>query len=501
MLFNSLKFLLFFPAAVLIYYLVPPRARHVWLTLVSYFFYMCFAPQYGILLFGVTVITYFAGRGIERARRPKSDAAPVKEKAGRGWLLFGLIVCLGVLFFFKYFNFFVGDVSNGIAAVFPELGINPPALSIALPVGISFYTFQALGYTFDVYKGKYPAEHNFLYYAAFVSFFPLLCAGPIERAPHLLPQFHEVHRFDPHKVKRGLLLMLWGYFQKMVISDRAAILVSQVFGNYEGYEGFQLVLAAVLFGMQIYGDFAGYSNLAIGAAGVMGFDVMQNFNTPYFSRSVSEFWRRWHIALSSWFRDYLYFPLGGSRCSRAKKYRNIMIVFLVSGLWHGAGWTFIIWGGLNGLFQVIGQQTAPLRARVCKALHIRTESLGHKIVQIVLTFCLVDFAWIFFNASDIRVAFEFIARMFTTLRLDTLFGGALFKLGLSGIEMHVLVAALLAQLAVSICTYKGITVRDTVLKQHFILQDIAILLGIFIVLIFGIYGPAYNAANFIYMQF
>ena len=505
MLFNSLKFLLFFPAAVLLYYLVPHRWRHIWLTVVSYFFYMCFSPVYGLLLFGVTLATYLAGRGIERACCSISGThgkhAAARRSNGFGWMLAGLLFCLGLLFFFKYFNFFVGDVLHGVKAVFPEWGLRSPVLSIALPVGISFYTFQSLSYVFEVYKGRMEAEHSFFYYAAFVSFFPLLCAGPIERAPHLLPQFRQIHTLDLHKIKRGLLLMLWGYFQKMVISDRAAILVSQVFDNYQSYAGFQLVAAAVLFGLQIYGDFAGYSNLAAGAAEAMGFDVVTNFNTPYFSRSVGEFWRRWHISLSSWFRDYLYFPLGGSRCSQAQKYRNIMIVFLVSGLWHGAGWNFIIWGGLNGLFQVLEQQFAPQRSRLCTKLHIRTDSLAHQVVQTVLTFCLVDFAWIFFNAADIQTACGFVGRMVTTLHLSNLFGGALFQLGLSAVEMHVLVAALVVQFAVSLCTYRGICVRDILCRQGFVWQDVVILTGIFIVLIFGIYGPAYNAANFIYMQF
>lgn len=503
MLFNSFKFLLFFPLVALLYYAVPPRWRHIWLVAVSYFFYGCFAPAYTLLLFGITVITYLSGRGIASAQaRADGQAQRTAKKApGFGWMLAGLLLCLGVLFFFKYFNFFVGDILHGIAAVFPETGLQSPMLSIALPVGISFYTFQSLSYVFEVYKGTIPAERDFFYYAAFVSFFPLLCAGPIERAPHLLPQLREVHTFDLHKIKQGLLLMLWGYFQKMVISDRAAILVAQVFGSYETYAGFQLVTAAVLFGFQIYGDFAGYSNLAIGAAEVMGFDIRLNFDTPYLSRSVGEFWRRWHISLSSWFRDYLYFPLGGSRCSRAKKYRNIMIVFLVSGLWHGAGWNFIIWGGLNGLFQVLEQQFAPQRRWLCEKLHINTDSIGHKIVQTVLTFCLVDFAWIFFNASDVRVAFGFIGRMFSTLQLSNLFGGALFQLGLSTVEMHILVLALLLQLVVSLCSYHHIALRDMLCRQGVLVQDIVVLTGVFIVLIFGIYGPAYNAANFIYMQF
>lgn len=508
MLFNSLEFLLFFPVVSILYYLVPPRWRHGWLVLVSYLFYACFAPAYVLLLFGVTFVTYLAGRGIEHTRTASTRAVHAARHAfqrsasnGSGWLFFALLLCLGVLFCFKYFNFLVGDVMQSVGAVFPEWGLHSPLLSLALPVGISFYTFQSLSYVFEVYKGTFPAERNFLYYAAFVSFFPLLCAGPIERAPHLLPQFHEVHSFDLHRIKRGLLLMLWGYFQKLVLSDRAAILVRQVFGHYERYAGFQLVTAAVLFDLQIYGDFAGYSNLAIGAAEVMGFEVACNFDTPYFSRSVGEFWRRWHISLSSWFRDYLYFPLGGSRCSRRQKYRNLMIVFLVSGAWHGAGWNFLLWGGLNGLFQILEQQFAPQRAMLCEKLHIRTDSLGHRVVQTVLTFCLVDFAWIFFNAADVQTAFGFIGRMFTTLRLDTLFGGALFELGLSGTEFRILLAAILLQFVVSLCAYRGITVRDVLCRQGFLVQDVVVLTGLFVVLLFGIYGPAYDASNFIYMQF
>jgi len=499
MLYNSLQFLLFFPAAVLVYYLTPARRRYIVLGLISYAFYMCFKPVYALLLFGVTLVTYLVGLGIGKCR----TAAP--EKAGKHpgalWLILGLVLCLGCLFVFKYYSSFVGDLLHGIQAVFPEWKITSPTLALALPVGISFFTFQSLGYVFDVYKGKLTAERNFFRYAAFVSFFPLLCAGPIERAGRMLPQLAAPPKPSAHRMKRGLYLMLWGYFQKMVISDRCAIAVSQVFGNYESYAGFQLVTAAVLFAFQIYGDFAGYSNLAIGAAEVMGFTVARNFNTPYFSRSIGEFWRRWHISLSSWFRDYLYFPLGGSRCSRGKHYRNLMIVFLVSGLWHGAGWTFLIWGGLNGLFQIIGAQTLPARKRLREMLHIREDSLGYRVFQMLLTFCLVDITWIFFNAADVRTAFGFLGRMVSTLSLSNLFGGALFQLGLSTVEMHILFVALLAQFAVSLCNYRGITLRDVLGRQGFVVQDVVALAGVFTVLIFGIYGPAYNAASFIYMQF
>lgn len=497
MLYNSLQFLLFFPAAVLVYYLTPAKRRSLMLGLISYGFYMCFKPVYALLLFGVTLVTYLAGLAIGK-RRQRDNAG---RHPGLLWLVLGLVPCLGCLFVFKYYSFFVGDVLRGIQAVFPEWGVTSPALKLALPVGISFFTFQSLGYVFDVYSGKLEAERNFFRYAAFVSFFPLLCAGPIERVGRMLPQLANPEKPSAHRMKRGLYRMLWGYFQKLVISDRCAIAVSQVFGSYEAYAGFQLVTAAVLFAFQIYGDFAGYSNLAIGAAEVMGFRVADNFNTPYFSRSIGEFWRRWHISLSTWFRDYLYFPLGGSRCSRAKHYRNLMIVFLVSGLWHGAGWTFLIWGGLNGLFQVVGAQTRDSRKRLRQLLRIREDSLGYTVFQMLVTFCLVDITWIFFNAADVRTAFGFLGRMVSTLSLGNLFGGALFQLGLSGVEMHILFVALLVQFAVSLCNYRGIALRDVLGRQGFLVQDAVALVGIFTVLIFGIYGPAYDAAAFIYMNF
>lgn len=497
MLYNSLQFLLFFPAAVLVYYLTPAKRRYLMLGLISYGFYMCFKPVYALLLFGVTLVTYLAGLAIGK-RQQKDNAG---KHPGLLWLVLGLVLCLGCLFVFKYYSFFVGDLLRGIQAVFPEWGVTSPALKLALPVGISFFTFQSLGYVFDVYSGKLEAERNFFRYAAFVSFFPLLCAGPIERAGRMLPQLAAPAKPSAHRMKRGLYRMLWGYFQKLVISDRCAIAVSQVFGSYEAYAGFQLVTAAVLFAFQIYGDFAGYSNLAIGAAEVMGFRVADNFNTPYFSRSIGEFWRRWHISLSTWFRDYLYFPLGGSRCSRGKHYRNLMIVFLVSGLWHGAGWTFLIWGGLNGLFQVVGAQTRDSRKRLRQLLRIREDSLGYTVFQMLVTFCLVDITWIFFNAADVRTAFGFLARMVSTLSLGNLFGGALFQLGLSSVEMHILFVALLLQFAVSLCNYRGIALRDVLGRQGFLVQDAVALVGIFTVLIFGIYGPAYDAAAFIYMNF
>ncbi len=335
MLFNSFDFIIFFPVVVLVYFLIPQRVRYVWLLVCSYYFYMCWNAKYSLLLLFSTAVTYCGGRLV--AALPAGG----KRKAA---LAASVLLNLFILFFFKYFDFAVENL-NGLLSLFHIRALEP-RFSLLLPVGISFYIFQAVGYTVDVYRGDIGAEKNFLKYALFVSFFPQLVAGPIERSGNLLRQVGETHRFSFARMREGLLVMLWGYFLKIVIADRAAIFVDAVYGDYTRYGGWYLVVASILFSFQIYGDFAGYSIIAVGAAKVMGFDLMENFNAPYLAQSVSEFWHRWHISLSTWFRDYLYIPLGGNRKGRARKYVNLLIVFLVSGIWHGARWNFVVWGGV-----------------------------------------------------------------------------------------------------------------------------------------------------------
>lgn len=500
MMFNSLHFLIFFPIVVLVYYIIPSKwntARLVFLLIASYYFYMCWNPTYALLMAFSSFITYISGILIERSRKRHPD----NPKVGRLWVTLSLTINLSILFFFKYFNFIVHDLLAGLGAVFPELSIGNVHLSILLPVGISFYTFQALSYTIDAYRGDVDIEHSVLRYFVFVSFFPQLVAGPIERSSNLLRQFYEKHTFDIVQVRDGLLLMLWGFFQKLVIADRLAILVNNVFNHYQHYNGVQLFIAAVFFAFEIYCDFGGYSNIAIGAAQVMGFSLMMNFNTPYFSKSIAEFWRRWHISLSTWFRDYLYFPLGGSRCSKKRRYFNLMVVFLTSGLWHGAGWNFIVWGGLNGLFQIIGLELKPIKEKLFGALHIDTSAFSHRIGKIIITFLLVDFTWIFFCASDIRAAFGIIGRMFSTFSFTSFFDGSLFSMRLSSTEFLIAIVALLILFAVDIMHYKGMKLRDSLAKQGLWFRYIVYLTGIFIVLIFGIYGPGFEASQFIYFQF
>lgn len=336
MLFNSFSFAIFLPIVFVVYWTVPHRVRWILLLIASYYFYMSWNVKYVILILFTTVVSYTASRLIEK------NYSYIWNKI---FLYAAIVSCIGVLFFFKYFNFF----SESINRLFAHFAIHLHLiiLKYLLPVGISFYTFQTLSYVIDVYKGKVKPEHNFGIYATFISFFPQLVAGPIERTENLLPQIKARHNFDSEQALFGAKLMLWGYFKKLVIADTLAQYVDLVFANLEAYHGFDLVIAIFFFTLQIYCDFSGYSDIAIGTADLFGIKLMTNFKSPYFSSSIKEFWNRWHISLSSWFKDYIYIPLGGNRCSKARCAMNVIITFLASGLWHGANWTFIIWGGAS----------------------------------------------------------------------------------------------------------------------------------------------------------
>ncbi|MBQ6255065.1 MAG: MBOAT family protein, partial [Clostridia bacterium] len=431
MLFNSLSYLIFFPAIAMAYFLIPwQKVRNALLLIGSYYFYMCWDPRFILLMLGCTLVTYLDGLFIDISRREdKEGVAPEKRRTGRATLYttVTIIFTLSVVAWFKYANFLTESTVSLFALVGVQLKL--PKLNIALPVGISFFTFQSLSYVIDVYRGKTKAEKNFFRYALFVSFFPQLVAGPIERSSNLLGQFQEKHAFDSREAAKGFMLMIWGYFMKVVVADRVAMLVDQIYNYYGSYEGVIPILGTVLFAVQIYCDFNGYTTIAIGSAQVMGFHLMQNFKEPYLATSVADFWRRWHISLTSWFRDYIYFPLGGSRCAKWKRYRNIMIVFLVSGLWHGAAWTYVIWGGLNGLMQIIGDMLKPVREKALDKLGVNRKSFGHRLVQMLLTFILVDIAWVFFRATDLASAIHIIKSSFVWnpwLLVD----GTLYTLGL-----------------------------------------------------------------------
>ena len=398
MLFNSIAFLLFFPIVCVIYFSIPPqmiRARNLLLLIASYYFYMNWQPAYALLLLTSTFVTYIAALGIGcfEDRRKKKIC-----------LVSSLVLNLAILFLFKYYNFLSSNISMGLDAC--GLKIDIPELGFILPVGISFYTFQALGYSIDVYRGTTKVERDFATYALFVSFFPQLVAGPIERSNNLLPQFKQQHRFDYEAVLSGVKLMVWGYFMKLALADRCGIYVDAIFNNVDKHNGGSYLVASLLFPFQIYGDFAGYSLIAIGVARVMGFRLMENFRRPYFATSVGEFWHRWHISLSTWFKDYVYIPLGGNRVGRLRNYFNLLVTFVISGIWHGANWTFFLWGTLHGFLLCIE-----------KALGIGKQKFTgiNKFFHWAITFVLVCLAWILFRANNLSDAMMVIKGIFTNL--------------------------------------------------------------------------------------
>lgn len=498
MLFNSLHFLIFFPVVLIIYYIIPDRIKYLWLLVSSYYFYMCWNARYALLILASTLITYISGLMLEKVKR--TEYGDRKKEKLKKWVVAGsFAINLGILFYYKYINFTVALVTSAFEKI--NIHLNAPVFDIILPVGISFYTFQALSYTMDVYRDEIYAEKNFFRYALFVSFFPQLVAGPIERSKNLLKQLAVPQKFDFEKARDGVLLMIWGYFLKIVLADRIAIFVDTVYGDYKTFSGFYIVVATILFAVQIYCDFAGYSTIAKGAAEILGIDLVENFDAPYLSTSVADFWRRWHISLTSWFKDYLYIPLGGSRKGKLRKYINKMIVFLVSGLWHGASLSFVMWGGLNGLYQVIGEALKPVRDRIVKALRLNRESMGHRLLHIMGTFILVDFSWIFFRADSFMDSIDIIKSMFSIRNPWILFDGSLYTCGLDEKNFHFMLIAIGVLLFADILKVKGIKIREVVARQDYWFRWVAVSVSVAAVLTFGIWGPGYSAANFIYFQF
>jgi alginate O-acetyltransferase complex protein AlgI len=392
MLFNSFTFLIFFPVVAAVYFAIPHRFRWAWLLGASCYFYMAFIPVYIFILFFLIAVDYVAGMLIE-------DSTGARR---RSWLIMSLIANIGMLAVFKYFNFLNAN-TRAIAEVF-HWPYGMPALSLILPIGLSFHTFQAMSYTIEVYRGRQKAERHLGIYALYVMFFPQLVAGPIERPQHLLPQFYERHEFDYERVTSGLRRIAWGLFMKVVIADRLARYVNLVYNDPSSFEGLTLVLATIFFAFQIYCDFAGYSHIAIGTAEVMGFRLIENFNRPYLAQSIGEFWSRWHISLSTWFRDYVYIPLGGNRVPKPRWYFNLFVTFLLSGLWHGANWTFVIWGALNGFYLISSIVTASARERLTSAIGLSRKPALHGVVRVATTFALTCIAWVFFRAGSLHDA-------------------------------------------------------------------------------------------------
>jgi len=403
MLFNSIEFLIFFPVVTALYFLLKHRFRWMLLLGASCYFYMAFVPVYILILGGTIVIDYFAGIWIEKS----------EGKRRKVFLVASLISNIGVLAFFKYYNFLNENLTVLMHGIGYENQI--PYLSILLPIGLSFHTFQAMSYTIEVYRGRQEAEKHFGIYALYVMFYPQLVAGPIERPQNVLPQLHEKKYFNYDNVSSGLKLMAWGFFKKVVIADRLALMVNYVYDDPRNFEGLPLIIATVFFAFQIFCDFSGYSDIAIGSARVMGIKLMTNFNRPYSSTSISEFWTRWHISLSSWFRDYLYIPLGGNRVSIPRWYFNLLLVFLISGLWHGANWTFIVWGFLHGLYIIISLMLAPVR----KIFIVKSNMARYtRKLFVLVTFILVCLAWIFFRAHTLTDALYILTHSWRHLDTD-----------------------------------------------------------------------------------
>lgn len=405
---------------------------------------------------------------------------------------------LTILFLFKYFDFTVNNINN--LFLFLGWSVCQPQFDIVLPVGISFYTFQALSYTMDVYRGDVKPQKNFAKYALFVSFFPQLVAGPIERSKDLLGQIEEKHDFDCTRVEQGILLMMWGFFEKLVISDRIAIIVNQVYNNYQNYQGLTLVVSTILFSAQIYCDFCGYSDIARGSAKVLGFRLTKNFRQPYFSKTVVEFWKRWHISLTSWFRDYLYIPLGGNRKGNLRKYLNIIIVFGISGLWHGASWNFVVWGILNGIYQVTGLLTKQIRRKMEEKFHFEHQTPGRIFIKVVITFLLINSTWVFFRAESFHQAIMIYHQIFTVFNPWILFDGTLYQLGLDQINFFIGVLAIIVKIVVSILESRGKLLSTW--EEQGALTKATLTYGLVVsIIVFGIYGSKYDSTQFIYFQF
>jgi alginate O-acetyltransferase complex protein AlgI len=484
MIFNSLQYALFLPVVVIIYFSIPQRFRWAFLLAVSYYFYMCWNAKYALLMLFSTVITYAAALLMHKASGKRHKTF---------YLVSCLVINLGILVVFKYFNFF----NVTIAEAMRLLGVDyePLKLNLLLPVGISFYTFQALGYLIDVYKGKARPRKHFGKYALFVSFFPQIAAGPIGRIESLAPQFDALRKPDFERIKSGLLLIGQGLVKKAVIADRLAMLVNAVYDSPEKYNGVHFAVATLFFTFQIYCDFSGYSDMAVGSARILGYDLIINFRRPYLSTSIADFWKRWHISLTSWFRDNVYISLGGNR---KRHLTNIMLVFLISGLWHGANLTFILWGFLNGLYQVAGIKLRPYTARVKAALRIKEDSPAWSLFRWLFNFALVCFAWIFFRANSVGDLLLILNKLFT---FDSSFFDNMKIAGLGMDKADLFVAFLLIAL---LMVYEYIQEKvhlGAYLRQKPLAVRWAVYAAVFIlIIVFGVYGDA-NGVQFIYFQF
>lgn len=476
MLFNSFHFVYFFIIVTSVYFSLPHRQRWLLLLLSSCYFYMAFVPIYILILGFTIVVDYFAGIYIENSQ----------GKRRKLFLIYSLVANIGILCIFKYYNF----INTNFSYLLHGFGLtNPiPYLSILLPIGLSFHTFQAMSYTIEVYRGNQKAERHFGIYALYVMFFPQLVTGPIERPQNLLHQFKEKHHFDNDRVFEGLKLMIWGLFKKLVIADRLGIYVNGAYNYVDQQDGMTLLLATIFFSFQVYCDFSGYSDIAIGTAKVLGFDLMTNFRRPIFAKSTGEFWKRWHISLSTWFKDYLYFPMGGNKGSVPRWYFNLMVVFLISGLWHGANWTYIIWGGINGFYLVFAIMTKKYREKFNTLTGIKKLPRLHLFFQILITFLLITFSRIFFRSKTVEDAFTIIKKILT-------FKGSVFNEGTAILLYSFFAITFLLAVEFKKEFYKG----PFTLSHHtnFWVRNSYYSMLVILIILFGVF----DGGQFIYFQF
>jgi alginate O-acetyltransferase complex protein AlgI len=478
MLFNSFPFLLFLPIVFILYWWVNKKRlqlQNVLLLVASYFFYSCWDWRFLFLLLFSTALDYLTGIKMAEAKNQGTKKA---------WFWLSIIVNLGFLGVFKYYNFFADSFAEALSVI--GIHSNFWTLKVILPVGISFYTFHGLSYVIDIYKGRIEPERNIITYSLFVSYFPLLVAGPIERATHLLPQIKKRRFFDYNQAIDGVHQIIWGLFKKVVIADNCALYANDIFNNYQSMNSLSLVLGAIYFAFQIYGDFSGYSDIALGTSKLFGIDLLRNFNYPYFSRDIAEFWRRWHISLSSWFRDYLYIPLGGSKGSTWMKIRNTFIIFLVSGFWHGANWTFIVWGALHAAYFLPLLITQNNRNNLDTVAKGKNWPTAKEFLSMMFTFCLTTFAWIFFRAKTVTEACSYIKKM---VSFD--FKG---KIQYLDFERYTIELLFLLGLFV-VLEWNSREKEHPIVGKFSILKALAILIAI---VVFGAYS---NPSDFIYFQF
>jgi alginate O-acetyltransferase complex protein AlgI len=487
MLFNSFSFLVFFPTVTLFYFLIPHRYRWFFLLTASCVFYMAFIPIYILVLALTIAIDYTAGLLIEKTEGRRKKV----------FLVISILSTCGVLFVFKYFNFFNSNLAR--IAQFFHWNYPIEILNLILPIGLSFHTFQSLSYVIEVYRGNFKAEHHFGIYSLYVMFYPQLVAGPIERPGNLIHQFYEKHTYDDQRVVDGLKLMVWGFFKKVVIADKVAIIVERVYLDPTQHTGIPLIAGALFFGIQVYCDFSGYSDIAIGAAQVMGFRLRDNFNRPFHSTSMIEFWRRWHMSLMSWFRDYVYIPLGGNRVGKWRWYYNIFFTFTLSGLWHGAGWGYVLWGSLNGCYLIFSDWTKNLRKRGVQGVRLDRFPKFHHGLQIAFTFLLFCFTLIIFRSKSLSDAFYVITHLGTGLGSSEGIKMSIRSLYDLGLDRYQLIFLAISMVVMELV--EGIEPLRN-MRQMFFNKPVLFRWAMYyLIILFLIFFGEYNDHAFIYFQF